>query len=108
MPPLSWPRCWSAYRPRYVMLAASGWPKMPKTPHSSLNLSGRSPIFTALSSECKPFLSRHALHEIPADRRGPDPFGLIDRLVNDDSTSNRDPQPVAAGLPDHPGGYLSG
>src|SRR5688572_31316178 len=39
MPALSWPRCCRAYRPRYVMLAASGWPKMPKTPHSSLNLS---------------------------------------------------------------------
>ena len=39
MPALSWPRCCSAYSPRYVRLAASGLPKMPKTPHSSLNLS---------------------------------------------------------------------
>ena len=49
MPALSWPRCCSAYRPRYVRLAASGCPKMPKTPHSSLNLSSmwswRSPGF---------------------------------------------------------------
>ena len=39
IPALSCPRCCSAYRPRYVMFAASGWPKIPKTPHSSRNLS---------------------------------------------------------------------
>src|SRR3569832_724497 len=33
MPALSCPRCCSACRPRYVRLAASGWPKTPKTPH---------------------------------------------------------------------------
>ena len=35
MPAASWPRCWSACRPSAVMAAASGWPKMPNTPHSS-------------------------------------------------------------------------
>ena len=35
MPAASWPRCCSACRPSAVMAAASGWPKMPKTPHSS-------------------------------------------------------------------------
>src|ERR1051326_950409 len=39
MPALSCPRCCSAYRPRYTRFAASGWFRMPKTPHSSLNLS---------------------------------------------------------------------
>ena len=35
MPAASWPRCWRACRPSAVIAAASGWPKMPKTPHSS-------------------------------------------------------------------------
>src|SRR5579872_5179121 len=35
MPAASWPRCWSACRPSATIAAASGWPKMPKTPHSS-------------------------------------------------------------------------
>src|ERR1043166_6455019 len=39
MPALSCPRCCSAYSPRYTRFAASGWFRMPKTPHSSLNLS---------------------------------------------------------------------
>ena len=39
MPAASWPRCWSACRPSAVRAAASSWPKMPKTPHSSRSLS---------------------------------------------------------------------
>src|SRR5689334_2849315 len=35
MPAASWPRCCSACRPSAVIAAASGWPKMPNTPHSS-------------------------------------------------------------------------
>src|SRR5580692_2600927 len=35
MPAASWPRCCKACRPSAVMAAASGWPKMPNTPHSS-------------------------------------------------------------------------
>ena len=35
MPAASWPRCCRACRPSAVMAAASGWPKMPNTPHSS-------------------------------------------------------------------------
>src|SRR5215471_891038 len=39
IPALSWPRCCSEYSPRYASLAASGWPYMATTPHSSWNLS---------------------------------------------------------------------
>ena len=35
MPAASWPRCCKACRPSAVIAAASGCPKMPKTPHSS-------------------------------------------------------------------------
>src|SRR5262245_36658390 len=35
MPAASCPRCWRACRPSAVIAAASGWPNMPKTPHSS-------------------------------------------------------------------------
>src|SRR5579863_1901444 len=35
MPAASWPRCCKACSPSAVMAAASGWPKMPNTPHSS-------------------------------------------------------------------------
>src|SRR6185369_367343 len=35
MPAASWPRCCKACRPSAVMAAASGWPKIPNTPHSS-------------------------------------------------------------------------
>ena len=39
MPAASWPRCCRACRPSAVIAAASGWPKMPKTPHSSRSVS---------------------------------------------------------------------
>src|ERR1700752_273427 len=39
MPAASWPRCWRACSPSAVMAAASGWPKMPNTPHSSRSVS---------------------------------------------------------------------
>src|SRR5436190_10055335 len=39
MPAASWPRCCKACKPSAVMAAASGWPKMPNTPHSSRNRS---------------------------------------------------------------------
>src|ERR1700691_2829892 len=39
IPADSCPRCCNAYIPRYARLAASGWPKTPKTPHSSLKAS---------------------------------------------------------------------
>ena len=39
IPALSWPLCWRACKPRAVRAAASGWPKTPNTPHSSLSLS---------------------------------------------------------------------
>ena len=39
MPAASWPRCCRACRPSAVMAAASGWPKMPNTPHSSRSVS---------------------------------------------------------------------
>src|SRR5262249_45895870 len=42
MPADSWPRCCSAYSPRYATLAASEWFHTPKSPHSSWNLSSRS------------------------------------------------------------------
>src|SRR5664279_5536955 len=34
----SWPRCWRACMPRYVMLAASSWPWMPNTPHMAIQI----------------------------------------------------------------------
>src|SRR3954471_6249394 len=39
MPEASWPRCCSACRPSAVCAAASEVPKMPKSAHSSWNLS---------------------------------------------------------------------
>src|SRR5438876_9248893 len=39
MPALSWPRCCRANKPKWVSLAASGFPYIAKTPHSSWNLS---------------------------------------------------------------------
>ena len=39
MPAASWPRCCSAWRPSAVSVAASGWPRMPNTPHSSCSVS---------------------------------------------------------------------
>ncbi len=39
MPAASWPRCCKACRPSAVSAAASGWPNMPNTPHSSCVLS---------------------------------------------------------------------
>src|SRR6185437_5123692 len=55
MPADSCPRCCNAYIPRYARLAASGWPKTPKTPHSSwkasrLDSSGE----TSTKSSCEP------------------------------------------------------
>ena len=69
------------------MLAASGWPKMPKTPHSSLNLSNM-------------FVQATRLREVPLDRRRPHALGLVHRHVDHDRAADRDPQPVAAGLAD--------
>ena len=57
MPAASWPRCWSACRPSAVIAAASGWPKMPKTPHSSRS---RSP---SRSSPASPqMMLAHRIH----------------------------------------------
>src|SRR4051794_22237626 len=39
MPAPSWPRCWSACRPKAAKLAALSAPQMPNTPHSSCSLS---------------------------------------------------------------------
>ena len=39
IPADSWPRCWSACRPKYVSRAASGWLKTPKMPQWSRGLS---------------------------------------------------------------------
>src|SRR6266849_218996 len=39
MPALSWPRCCRANKPKWVSLAASGFPYIANTPHSSWNLS---------------------------------------------------------------------
>ena len=61
---------------------------MPKTPHSSLNL----------SSIC----SGHASREIPLDRRRPNALGLVDRHVDHMLPADGDPQPVAAGPADDP------
>src|SRR5436190_21834934 len=49
------------------MLAASGWPKMPKMPHSSLNLSMQ---------------LGDLLYKMPLDYRGPHTFGFHDGHVN--------------------------
>ncbi len=39
IPAASWPRCCNACSPKAVSVAASGWPKMPNTPHSSCSVS---------------------------------------------------------------------
>ena len=55
MPAASWPRCCKACSPSAVSAAASGCPQMPKTPHSSWNLS---------SKGC----DRQSLHAMPRSR----------------------------------------
>src|SRR4051794_17386790 len=80
IPALSCPRCCNAYRPRYASFDASGWPKMPKTPHSSRNLSNMGlgePIVYGLSGDVA------VLFEVRPDRLGPDLFGIREPLVDD-------------------------
>ena len=89
-------------------MAASGWPKMPKTPHSSLNLSighrhscslARTPCHSRHSSAS---ILRCSPCEVTLERRRPDLFSFGRR----DSRSrrlaaNRDREPRAAGRADH-------
>ena len=70
------------------MLAASGWPKMPKTPHSSLNLSN----MLLRPHACAKYRSIAVDHTRSASS--------TDRSI-DDRAADRDPQPIAAGLADH-------
>ena len=59
------------------MFAASGWPKMPKTPHSSLNLS-------SMSGHCSLHATRDAF-EVRSIAVAHDALGLVDRHVDDDA-----------------------
>src|SRR5262245_39167484 len=79
------------------MLAASVWPKMPKTPHSSLNLS------MTFSGRRRPALG-DPFREIPLDRRRPHAFRFGKREIDRRLAADRDPDPVAADTPDHPHG----
>ena len=69
------------------MLAASGWPKMPKTPHSSLNLSNMSSGHT---------LRRNTARSRSTTTRSASSTGTIDHRL----AADRDAQPVSAGLAD--------
>ena len=105
MPALSCPRCCSAYRPRYVRLAASGWPKIPKTPHSSRNLSNIRPFCALTTTQCTGFTqwpdgarsssldrpSTQIALRLAAER-------LVDRRAR---PSTDDPDAIAADAPDH-------
>ena len=73
------------------MFAASGWPKMPKTPHSSLNLS----MVICAGSRFR----RQIRCSIAVDQTRS--ASSTDTSI-DDLTVDGDPQPVAAGLADHP------
>src|SRR5258708_27991460 len=70
------------------MLAASGCPKMPKTPHSSLNLSNMD------------FLLRDPFGKMPVDGRRPHALGLVNRLIDHTRSAYRHAQPISAGLAD--------
>jgi len=48
IPHASCPRCCNANSPNCVSVEASAWPKMPKIPHSSCNLSRSMSTFTIL------------------------------------------------------------
>src|SRR3954447_15859752 len=65
------------------MFADSWWPKIPKTPHSSLNLSS---------------MSGHSSHENSPNGIGPHALGLIDRHVNFYLARHRNSEPVSSGL----------
>src|SRR5262249_37952433 len=123
MPALSWPRCWRAYSPRYVRLAASGCPKMPKTPHSSLYLSRCSlaslarvlaapdAVFASprpsdggtsagVPSRTRFPLSGCTTCEVSFDGGGPGPLGVAHRDVDRGGWWDGNRQPVAARRPD--------
>src|SRR5436190_23524092 len=103
------------------MLAASEWPKMPKTPHSSLNLSisdrtlspdhrsraGGTPPPEAAPSQA-PHGLRYAPRELFRNRRRPEPFGFIDGDVDRRAASHRDTQAISACLSDHLRGNARG
>src|SRR3954470_8870112 len=99
MPALSCPRCCNAYKPRYVRFEASVCPKIPKTPHSSLNLSI---ITLRVEGNYKCTASRNSLRpfEIFSDRVRPRMLGIGDRLVNRHPAVDRDRQSGTGRLAD--------
>src|SRR5678815_4011711 len=104
MPALSWPRCWSAYNPRYVRLAASGLPKIPKTPHSSLNLSSMvqsgSELVSAVALSVSTRILRRSAPEVTRNRRRPQLFGFIDGDIQHRAVIHPNGDPPTAGASD--------
>src|SRR2546430_11481844 len=101
MPALSCPRCCSAYNPRYVRFEASVWPKIPKTPHSSLNLSITTP---GVEENYKCTASRNSPRgfEIFSDRCRPQVLGVGHGLVNRHAAVDGDRHSSACYLSDAP------
>src|SRR3954452_9844165 len=100
------------------MFEATGWPNIPKTPHSSLNLSSIPVLSLTAASDVHrsdarwrhPHIrhangsrSGHLPDKTLRDCRGPDAISLIDSDVDGYPAIDGNPQLAAAGLPDHAG-----
>ena len=94
MPAASWPRCWSACRPSAVRAAASGWPKTPKTPHSSWNLSSLGQGHRRLGPPSGR-LARRAAHIVRCVRQRATPF--MSRPVVSSAAARRVGRPAPDG-----------
>src|SRR5581483_8812615 len=92
MPALSWPRCCSAYTPRYVRLEASVCPQIPNTPHSSLHLSIRWP--GGERYKCTASRNRPRGFEIFFHRSRPEMLGTGQQLVQCQPAIDRDRDPA--------------
>src|SRR5687767_5695491 len=92
MPTLSCPRCCRAYRPRYVRFAASLLPCIPKTPHSSLNLSA---VYS--------FISGNTFREVTGQAVLPAILGFGRRAIDGDFAADSHCEPIAAGASDDRG-----
>src|SRR5262245_44823669 len=94
------------------MLAASGWPKIPKTPHSSLNLSnifcsspsapGARDFFYPLGQRLDRGRLRHAFGKVAFNRGIPDALRFVNRQIDRNFTGDGNPEQVAARLADYP------
>src|SRR4029453_14389363 len=111
MPALSCPRCCSAYRPRYVSFEASALPKIPNTPHSSLNLStiSRSPQrHDQESYKCTASCNSSGPFEVPLQAARPERLGFRQRLIKGVASVHGDANPGATDGADSDRGNIGG